>query len=58
MIIAFMKLCGFRQVRQIKRVLMEQLEFLKGENMKQYKVQKGNSVPATNGTAMSPTAHR
>ncbi|KAF0301033.1 Guanine nucleotide exchange factor DBS [Amphibalanus amphitrite] len=44
-------------VRQIKRVLMEQLEFLKGENMKQYKVQKGNSM-GSNGTAMSPTTHK
>ena len=36
---------------------MEQLEFLKGENMKQYKVQKGNSV-SSNGSAMSPTTHK
>ncbi|XP_037089598.1 guanine nucleotide exchange factor DBS-like [Pollicipes pollicipes] len=44
-------------VRQIKRVLMEQLEYLKGENMKQYRIQKGSSL-SNNSTVMSPTAHK
>ena len=48
-------------VKEIKRVLLDQFEYLKGENIKQYsaRIQKGASLNGIRIPPLSPTAqHR